>query len=109
MSEFPDSDAILAQFNLLMGELLQGGMRRGKFRPWEIDILLDIESCTLRGAARREVLCEYQNAAQAELQQGAHLPMRFSEYLERRQRSRAQRKPAEGASRAPIKPKTRVR
>jgi len=108
MSEFPDSDAILAQFNLLMGELLQGGMRRGRFRPWEIEILLDFESCTLRGAARREVLGEYQNAVQAEFLQGAHLPLRFSEYLERRERSRTKRKPAKGTSPAP-KPKTRVR
>ena len=109
MSEFPDNDAVLAQFNLLMGELLGGGIRRGKFRPWEIEILLDIESCTLRGADRREVLGEYQNAVQTEFLQGTRPPLRFSEYLERRGRSRTQRKPAKGTSPAPIKPKTRVR
>ena len=109
MSGFPDRDAILDQFNLLMGELLQGGMGRANFRPWEIDILLDIESCTMSSSAKRQVLREYQTAVQAELQKGAHLPMRFSEYLERQEGSRRQRKPAKEASRAPTKPKTRVR
>jgi hypothetical protein len=109
MPEFPDSDATLAQFNLLMAELLLGGMRRGGFRPWEIEIILDIESCKLRGSAKPEVLREYQNAVQAELEKGARLPLRFSEYLERREGNRTQHKPAKGACRTPVKPKTRVR
>ena len=109
MSEFLDRDAILAQFNLLMGELLQGGKGRATFRPWEIDILLDIESCNMSSSAKRQVLGKYQTAVQAELQEGAQLPMRFSEYLERQEGSRRQRKPARGASHAPAKPKTKVR
>jgi hypothetical protein len=109
MPEFPDSDAILAQFNLLMDELLRGGLRRGRFQAWEMDILLDIESCPLGGAAKREVLGEYQSAVQAELEKGAPLPLRFSEYWERRGASTTQRKPAKKVSRAPVKAKRRAR
>jgi hypothetical protein len=109
MPEFPNSEAILAQFSLLMGELLRGGMHRSKFRPWEIDLLLDIESCTLRGSVKRKLLTEYHNAVQAQLQEGADLPFRFSEYLEQRELNRIQRMPVRGTSRAPVKSNKRVR
>jgi hypothetical protein len=32
MPKIPDSDAVLAQFNLLMEEILGGGLRRSKFQ-----------------------------------------------------------------------------
>ena len=78
----PDGDAILAQFNRLMQELLRGDMHRNTFRPWEIDLLLDIESCDLGESARREVLKRYQRAVQRQMEKGARLPMKLSEYLE---------------------------
>jgi hypothetical protein len=83
VSEPPDSNTMLAQFNLLIGELLAGSMQRGKFRPWEIDIILDIENCNLQGPAKRNVLSEYSKAVQAELEKGAQRPLLLSEYLER--------------------------
>jgi hypothetical protein len=114
MTKFPGSDAILVQFNLLMDELLEGGLRRGKFAAWEIDILLDIESCELRVPLKRELLVEYQKAVQAELQQGIPSPMRFSKYLDQREVSRLGRMQVKGASRAgaksaPGKAKSRAR
>ena len=78
----PDSDAVLAQFNHLMQELLRGDMHRNTFRPWEIQLLLDIESCDLRESAKREVLKRYQRAVQRQMEKGARLPMKLSEYLE---------------------------
>src|SRR5579862_2479712 len=79
-----------------MGEVLQDGLHRGKFQPWEIDILLGIGGCNLRGSAERRVLPEYQNAVKADLQKGAHLPLRLSEYLKRREGNCISRKPAKG-------------
>ena len=52
----PDSDAVLAQFNRLIQELLRGNMHRNTFRPWEVELLLDIEACNLRDSSRRETL-----------------------------------------------------
>src|SRR6204780_752838 len=78
----PDSEAILAQFNRLMQELLRGDMHRNTFRPWEVDLLLDIESCNLRDASRREILRRYQRAVQRHMEKGARLPLKMSEYLE---------------------------
>jgi hypothetical protein len=78
----PDSDAILAQFNRLIQELLRGNMQRNTFRPWEIEILLDIEGCSLRENAKRDTLKRYQKAVQRHMEKGARLPLKLSEYLE---------------------------
>ena len=78
----PDSDTVLAQFNRLIQELLRGNMHRNTFRPWEIELLLDIESCNLREASKRETLRRYQKAVQRHMEKGARLPLKLSEYLE---------------------------
>src|SRR5215475_12220042 len=78
----PDSDAVLAQFNRLIQELLRGSMNRNTFRPWEVELLLDIEACNLRDSSRRETLRRYQRAVQRHMEKGARLPLKLSEYLE---------------------------
>src|SRR5580700_12165784 len=78
----PDSDAVLAQFNRLVQELLRGNMRRNTFRPWEVELLLDIEGCNLRESAKREVLKRYQKAVQKQMEKGARLPLKLTEYLD---------------------------
>ncbi|MEZ5352968.1 MAG: hypothetical protein R2762_10065 [Bryobacteraceae bacterium] len=92
-----DTDAILAQFNRLIGDLLRGHMNRNTFRPWEIEILLDIEECDLRDANRREVLRRYQKAVQREVDRGSTSLLKLSEYLERNRLRRA----AQAAQTAP--------
>ena len=78
----PDSDTVLAQFNRLIQELLRGNMHRNTFRPWEIELLLDIEACNLRDSSRREMLRRYQRAVQRQMDKGAKRPMKLSEYIE---------------------------
>jgi len=78
----PDSDAVLAQFNRLIQELLRGNMNRNTFRPWEIELLLDIETCQLRESSKRDILRRYQKAVQRHMEKGARLPLKLSEYLE---------------------------
>ena len=78
----PDSETVLAQFNRLIQELLRGNIQRNTFRPWEIEVLLDIESCNLREASKRETLRRYQKAVQRHMEKGARLPLKLSEYLE---------------------------
>ena len=77
----PDSEAVLAQFNRLIQELLRGNMHRNTFRPWEIEVLLDIEGCNLREACKRDTLRRYQKAVQRHMEKGARLPLKLSEYL----------------------------
>ena len=82
MDTLPDSETVLAQFNRLMQELLRGTMNRNTFRPWEIDVLLDIESCELKESGKREILRRYQKAVQRHMERGARLPLKLSEYLD---------------------------
>ena len=89
----PDSDAILAQFNRLMQELIRGNLQRNTFRPWEIELLLDIESCSVRENHRKDVLKRYQKAVQRSMEKGARMPMTLSEYLESVRLKRASRVP----------------
>jgi len=85
----PDPDALLAQFNRLIQELLRGHITRNTFRPWEIEILLDIEDCNLRDSNRREILRRYQKAVQRHVDRGATSLLKLSEYLERNRLRRA--------------------
>lgn len=78
----PDSETVLAQFNRLIAELLKGTVSRNTFRPWEIEVLLDIEACNLRDSNKRETLRRYQKANQRHMEKGARLPLRLSQYLE---------------------------
>jgi len=81
-----ESEVILYRFNRLIQELLRGVIKRNCFRPWEIELLLDIESCDLRNSRRREILRRYQRAVGRELENGSTRPMKLSEYLARRKR-----------------------
>lgn len=81
VDSLPDSDAVLAQFNRLIQELLRGNMQRNTFRPWEIELLLDIENCSLRDSSKRDTLKRYQKAVQRHMEKGARLPLKLSEYL----------------------------
>ena len=105
MPELPDSDTVLAQFDRLMKELLNGNSRRNSFQPWEIDILLNIEICDLATASKRDILRRYQNAVRRQMEQGARLPLKFSEYLESLKTKRAERNPSRGT---PLKTEPRA-
>ena len=87
-----DNEAVLYRFNRLVQELLRGVIKRNCFRPWEIELLLDIEACNLRGSNRRETLRRYQRAVQRKLENGDLRPMKLSEYLANR-RTRVKRPP----------------
>lgn len=82
MENLPDSETVLAQFNRLIGELLRGSLNRNSFRPWEIELLLDMESCDFTDVNKRETLKRYQKAVQRHMDRGARLPLKLSEYLE---------------------------
>jgi hypothetical protein len=79
--EVPSSEEILSQFNRLIRELLRGQINRNTFRPWEVELLLDIESCQLRESSRDSVLRRYQKAVQKQIERGAERPMKLSEFL----------------------------
>jgi len=74
-------------FNRLITDLLQGRMQRNGFRRWEIEILLDLETCKLRRSTRRETLRRYQQAMLRRLEDGEPIQL-LSAFLEARRRRR---------------------
>lgn len=69
------------RFNRLLGDLLGGNLRRNCFQRWEIDLLLDIESCPLRSGAKRQALRRYQRAINRQFERGGGKPITLTEYL----------------------------
>src|SRR3954468_17034523 len=76
-----DSEVVMNRFNKLLQELIRGTMTRNTFQPWEIDILLDIETCQLREVVRREPLRRDHKAVQRAMEKGAPTPFKLSESL----------------------------
>ena len=76
-----DSDEILFRFNRLIAELLQRGTSRETFQPWEVDLLLDMQNCRIEESAWEGTLRRYQRAAQRQIEKGATVPMKLSEFL----------------------------
>lgn len=81
MRKISDSERTLAHFNLLIEEVLQGWSSRSRYQPWEIDLLLDIESCNLDRARAVKILPRYREAVRREMENGARLPLKLSQYL----------------------------
>ena len=65
----------------LIAEVITGELRRCRFDAWEIDVLLDIESCNLtrNPVARQRVLRQYQEAVHRRM---ADVPLMLSTYVE---------------------------
>ena len=74
-------ELMLNRFNRLVGELMRGAIARNVFQPWEIDLLLDIESCPLGRRRRLEILRQYQKAVERQLDIGPGPPMKLSVFL----------------------------
>ena len=77
-------ELMLNRFNRLIAELLRGSIVRTTFQPWEVDILLDMETCKLEARKRVETLRQYQKAVQKQMETGPGPPMKLSEYLQLR-------------------------
>ena len=73
---------MLNRFHRLIAELVRGAIARNSFQPWEVDLLLDIEACSLDPRKRVEILRRYEKAVTRQLETGPGPPMRLSEYLQ---------------------------
>jgi len=82
-------DWMLNRFKRLLGEIRSGNVRRNQFEPWEVGILVDLESCPTERRRRSELLEQYERAVERQIEHGSGPPMKLSEYLAFRQQKRA--------------------
>ncbi|HUA59695.1 MAG TPA: hypothetical protein VML19_13130 [Verrucomicrobiae bacterium] len=72
------------RFERLMSDLKRGMRGRNSFQAWEVDLILDLESCQLEKKRRKQLLRQYERAVQRQMDSGPGPPMKLSEYLQRR-------------------------
>jgi hypothetical protein len=77
-------ELMLNRFRRLVGELQKGSITRNDFHPWEIELLLDFETCHLERKRRADILRQYQRAVERQLEMGSGPPMKLSEFLQLR-------------------------
>lgn len=79
----------LNAFNQLVQEMIGGAVGRHTFSQWELDLLLDLQSCQIRKSARPNILRHYLKAVHQGFADGASAPLRFSSFIERHRRRRS--------------------
>jgi hypothetical protein len=69
-------------------------LARNTFCPWKVELILDFQQSPLPVRRRTEILRQYERAVARQMETGPGPPMKFSEFLDGRQRSRQGLKPA---------------
>lgn len=83
-----EQDVVLGHFNRLIQELMRGSISRNTFQSWEVELLLDIDTCYVREGKRLETLRRYQVSVRRQIERGSPRIQKFSEYLAKQRRHR---------------------
>jgi hypothetical protein len=86
--EYERREHQLNRFRRLFGDLLRGEITRNSFEPWEIELLLDFESCQLPSRRRMDILRQYERAVERQMESDPGPPMRLSHFLILREQRR---------------------
>lgn len=84
-----ERELMLNRFKRLIGEIMRRDSTRNAFQPWEIEILMDFETCKLEARRRVEILNQYQRAVERQMETGPGPPMKLSQFLVIRAQRRA--------------------
>lgn len=87
--ELIERELMMNRFRRLVGELQTGVIRRNHFEPWEIEILLDLETCGVKRRRWGGMLRQYEKAVERQVESGFGPPMKLSEFLAQRAQKRA--------------------
>ena len=86
--EYERRERQLNRFRRLFNELFTGEIERNSFEPWEIELMLDFESCQLPSRRRQEILRQYQRAVERQMESGPGPPIKLSHFLILREQRR---------------------
>jgi len=81
----------LARLDELLNELIAGRFERTTFQPWELEVLLDIQTAGAGQPNRVELLRRYRKAAHRWFLRGGRTLLLLSDYLAGRHRRSAAR------------------
>jgi hypothetical protein len=88
VTEFRVSNPYWASFCQLIQQLIAGNVRRNTFTPWEMELLLDLQTVYMRKSSRPEMLRRYLRVVQRQMASGAGMPERFASFFEMENQSR---------------------
>lgn len=98
MGESKTEQLEMTALHQLVQDIIGGSVRRNTFSQWELELLLDLQTCGIRKGSRSETLRRYIRAVQQHYAQGAVGPLRLSTFLDREnQKSRANAQPSRPA------------
>ena len=80
--EIEDRERMFSRFQKLITELMQGHIRRTTFERWEMELLVDIDQCTVPRTKFIGILRQYHRAVRRQLDVGPGPPMKLSEFLQ---------------------------
>lgn len=80
----PELESRLANLDKLVADLIAGQFHRTTFQPWEVEVLLDIQACSVGDSNKRELLKRYQKAAHRWFDRGGRTLLLLSDYRARR-------------------------
>lgn len=81
-------EIMLNRFRRLMREISSGILRRNSFEPWEIEILLDFQTCAVPPGRQLRILRAWLKAVEHQMETGPGPPMKLSQYLQLRKTRR---------------------
>jgi hypothetical protein len=79
--DLEERELMLNRFRRLVGEMQRGQSSRNTFAPWEIDLLLDLDTCEIDPRRRGDIFRQYERAVEKQLEAGPGPPMRLSHFL----------------------------
>jgi len=82
LDEIEDRERMFSRFQKLITELMQGSIRRTSFERWEMELLVDIDQCTVPRERFIGILRQYHKAVRRQLDAGPGPPMKLSEFLQ---------------------------
>jgi hypothetical protein len=92
--DLEELELMLHRFKRLLAEVARGESERNSFLPWEVNILLDMETCQIERRRRLDILRQYGRAVERQMEKGPGPPMKLSEFLViRAQRAASLQKP----------------
>ena len=75
------SEVLTGRFNRLMQDITRDSMKRTEFSPWEVELMVDMQSCQMRDRSKSGTLKRYQKMAVRAIEKGAVSPPKLSEFL----------------------------
>jgi len=79
--ELEARELMMNRFRKLLAEVMRGQTARNSFNAWEIELMLDMQTCELEPRRRTEILKQYQRAVEKQLAVGPGPPMKLSDFL----------------------------